>query len=453
MAPKPPYEKLEERAEALELENSRRKSSEETWQESEEFMSSLLENSPTPILVVNPDTSIRYVNPTLTKLTGYSLEEVKGKKVPYPWWIEGDARSGIISEKKEYMFKGTRRFEKLFRNKDGDEFWVEINTVPIKFGGEMKYSLTQWVDITERKRAEERVKESEEHHRLLLEAMPDPVIVYDPNHKIAYANDAFEEVYGWTKNELIGGIIDFVPSEEVGPTMEAWRRTLSGERVFLETRRVTKEGRLLNIQIRTAILKDQDGNHSASIVIHRDVTELKQAELERKQLISRLNKLATIDSLTGANNRRHFLEMARSEFSRARRYKNPFSILMIDIDFFKSINDSYGHHVGDRVLRTMAQQCIAHLRENDIFGRIGGEEFGAVLVETKKKNATEIAERLRHGIETINVGAKKGLIHISISIGLTSLRKDDDNLDMVVKRADKALYQAKENGRNRVVTI
>jgi len=140
-----------------------RKQAAKKLQESEKFMNSLLENSRTPILVVNPDTSIRYVNPTLTKLTGYSIEELKGQKIPYPWWIEGDSRSGVEKEKKEYMFKGTRRFEKLFRKKDGSEFWVEINTAPVYFDGEIKYSLTQWVDITERKRAEE------ERNRLVSE--------------------------------------------------------------------------------------------------------------------------------------------------------------------------------------------------------------------------------------------------------------------------------------------
>lgn len=138
------------------------------------------------------------------------------------------------------------------------------------------------------------------HHRLILEAIPDPVVVYAPNHQITYINEAFEGTYGWTKNELIGGIIDFVPPEELEKTKAAWQRTLAGEKVFFETKRRTKNGRLLYIQLRTAILKDQYGNHSASIVIHRDVTVLKQAEEERERLIGELQRaLSEVKTLSG----------------------------------------------------------------------------------------------------------------------------------------------------------
>lgn len=154
--------------------------------------------------------------------------------------------------------------------------------------------------VSERKQAEETFAESEKHHRLLLEAIPDPVVVYDPQHRITYINEAFEGTYGWTKNELLGRKIDFVPPEEVEKTKEEWRRTLRGEKVFFETKRKTKDGRLLNIQLRTAILKDRLGNHSSSIVIHRDVTVLKQAELDRERLISKLKQaLAEVKTLNG----------------------------------------------------------------------------------------------------------------------------------------------------------
>jgi len=144
--------------------------------------------------------------------------------------------------------------------------------------------------VAEGNKAQEAFKEREKHHRLLLEAIPDPVIVYNSERKINYINEAFEETYGWSRNELINGEIDFVPPEEVENTKEAWRRTLAGEKVFFETKRKTKDGRFLNIQLRTAILNDQFGNHLVSIVIHRDVTVLKQAEHERDQLISKLQQ-------------------------------------------------------------------------------------------------------------------------------------------------------------------
>ena len=134
----------------------------------------------------------------------------------------------------------------------------------------------------------------------LIEASPDMIVVYDPQGRTTYINPAFEENYGWTMEELLGKPIDFVPPEEVQPTRKAWQRTLSGEKVFFETRRSTKDGRILDIQLRTAILKDEQGRHSASVVIHRDITPLKQVEREREDLIEDLQRvLSQVKTLSG----------------------------------------------------------------------------------------------------------------------------------------------------------
>jgi PAS domain S-box-containing protein len=133
---------------------------EEALRESEEFSSSLMENSPTPILVVNGDTSIRYVNPMLEDLTGYTSAEVIGKKAPYPWWID-DPRSGEKSELKGHLLTGVQGLEKLFQKKNGEPFWVEISSTPVTKNAEFKYQVITWVDITERKRAEEALKARE----------------------------------------------------------------------------------------------------------------------------------------------------------------------------------------------------------------------------------------------------------------------------------------------------
>lgn len=154
-------------------------------------------------------------------------------------------------------------------------------------------AIETFQDITERISAET-------HYRLLLEAIPDPVIVYDTQQKITYINEAFELTYGWTKDELLGGTINFVPSEEVTKTKEAWHRTLNGEKIFFETKRKTKAGQILDIQMKTAILKDQNKKHTASIVIHRDVTIIKQTESEREHLIGVLEKaLSEVKTLSG----------------------------------------------------------------------------------------------------------------------------------------------------------
>jgi len=130
-----------------------RKRAEEALRESEEFSTSLLEHSPNAIMVFNPDTSIRYVNPLFEKLTGFTSKEVLGKKAPYPWWVD-DPKYGTIEQRKKVILGGVHGIERRFRKKNGDYSWVELNITPIYHGGELIYSLSTWVDITERKRSE-----------------------------------------------------------------------------------------------------------------------------------------------------------------------------------------------------------------------------------------------------------------------------------------------------------
>ena len=151
------------------LENARlykeTKESERVLRESEEFSSSLLNNSPNPMLVINPDTSVRYVNPTLERLTGFSSAEIIGTKSPYPWWTE-ETLQKTTGDLEEAMSKGAERLEELFQKKDGELFWVEITSTPVIYDGEFKYYLANWVDITERKQAEEREKQLQQQLHL-----------------------------------------------------------------------------------------------------------------------------------------------------------------------------------------------------------------------------------------------------------------------------------------------
>jgi len=169
----------------------------------------------------------------------------------------------------------------------------------------------------------------------------------------------------------------------------------------------------------------------------------------------KLTLLATIDSLTGAYNRRHFLELAGTEIARSRRYRNPVSVLMLDIDFFKKVNDQYGHAAGDEALRKVSDACSNSLREQDIFGRLGGEEFAIILPETSLARGIEIAERIRKTIEALSIKIDSVEFNVTISIGLAQLSQDSKlkqtALDLL-QIADLALYQSKENGRNQVTS-
>ncbi len=166
---------------------------------------------------------------------------------------------------------------------------------------------------------------------------------------------------------------------------------------------------------------------------------------------ARLANLANIDPLTNIYNRRYFTyqsEVALRECATG----SPFSIILFDIDHFKNVNDHHGHNVGDQVLASLVQPCSAVLRKNDIFARLGGEEFIALLPDTSEAEAKEIAERLRNIIENTPLSTDKGFLRITISIGVCSCLPDEaDTIQEVIRRADNAMYYAKETGRNRVI--
>ncbi len=166
-----------------------------------------------------------------------------------------------------------------------------------------------------------------------------------------------------------------------------------------------------------------------------------------------LKHMATIDALTSTYNRRHFLEEAEKEFSRSRRYGTSLSVLMLDADKFKLVNDTYGHAAGDCVLAVLGDICRSELRENDFIGRMGGEEFAICLAETSNTSAQEVAERLREAIECTPITTETNVINISISIGFTEVLKTDQAFSNALDRADQALYRAKKAGRNKVIGL
>ncbi|GHU03536.1 hypothetical protein FACS1894205_0250 [Alphaproteobacteria bacterium] len=173
--------------------------------------------------------------------------------------------------------------------------------------------------------------------------------------------------------------------------------------------------------------------------------------IQNARLFAKISKMATTDGLTGLLNRRRFFELAETEFIKYERYGHPLSVCMIDIDHFKKINDGYGHTVGDEVLRHLAEKLSGMVREYDIVGRYGGEEFAIVLPETPVAIAAEIAERIRKAIENAVVQTPDGEVKYTLSIGVSEFTKDAKSLSSAIETADKGLYEAKETGRNRVV--
>lgn len=181
-----------------------------------------------------------------------------------------------------------------------------------------------------------------------------------------------------------------------------------------------------------------------------NMLQLRARQLELAEANERLLILATTDSLTGLSNRRHFLEKLSEEISRTQRYGRPCAVAMVDADHFKAVNDTYGHEVGDRVLKQLSNLMSGEVRDVDCVGRLGGEEFAILLPETNVEGGKVFCERLLNSIRGAEVDLGENTLRYTVSIGLTEVCKGEVKTDVILNRADEALYVAKESGRDRV---
>ena len=175
--------------------------------------------------------------------------------------------------------------------------------------------------------------------------------------------------------------------------------------------------------------------------------------IENANLLQEVQRLAITDELTNVLNRRGFDEVANREFGAAKRYSRPLSLIMLDIDRFKAINDVYGHPIGDEILVEIAARARTKIRETDYISRYGGEEFLILLIEQKIDNAKTVAERIRKCVADQPFNTSVGKIAVTISVGVTAASSQISSISMMIKTVDKALYKSKENGRNRVTMI
>jgi diguanylate cyclase (GGDEF)-like protein len=183
------------------------------------------------------------------------------------------------------------------------------------------------------------------------------------------------------------------------------------------------------------------------------LAEIEEAHRQARAAQAELRRLASIDELTGVANRRWFTAMAGRELERCRRFHHPLALLMIDVDHFKRVNDTHGHAVGDEVLKAFTRVLESNLRSVDLLGRLGGEEFAVILPEAELAAAMQTGERLRGSVEALRFPIESGkVLHITASVGIAILNGGGESLDSLLARADAALYAAKGQGRNRVVS-
>lgn len=389
------------------------------------------------------------------QMLGYQFNDIDFSVKQWLDFVHPDDRNRAWQSIQDHLEGRTPMHEAEYRmrTRDGNYKWILDRAQVVAWDAEHKPSRMcgTHTDITGRKENEAALIESETRMRTLFESTCDAVMMLDENGFFD-CNQATLLMFGCASKEILiskrpadlsplkqacGTDSKVLENQYIGQAMQ------EGSARFDWLHQRFDNGQVFDAEVLLNTITFGGKNLLQAVV--RDITE-------RKRLLLELERQAHTDFLTGVSGRGYFMQQAEQELARTIRYNCDLSLFMLDIDHFKHINDTYGHKGGDLVLKKLAMICQQVLREVDIVGRIGGEEFAVLLPETDKDQAFEVAERLRDAIATTEVAIENGLpVRFTASIGVTSLISKDENLDVLLNIADKALYQAKNGGRNKVV--
>jgi diguanylate cyclase (GGDEF)-like protein/PAS domain S-box-containing protein len=299
-------------------------------------------------------------------------------------------------------------------------------------------------NISDRKQAENQLRQLSR----AVEQNPSSIIITDMDGKIEYVNPKFTELTGYTLKEIRKQNPNILQSGKTSPDVykELWQKLLAGEEWRGEFLNRKKNGELYWEFASISALTNSRGNITHFIAVKEDITARKEDEEKIKHLNAELEELAMTDYLTNLNNRRYFMQRGAEEFKRAQRNNQPLSLLMLDINEFKNVNDTHGHEAGDAALKQVAAVLKSKLREIDILGRIGGDEFAVLLPNTQLKDAILSAERIRCAMMAQSVLVSGKSLLISVSIGAAICTNDMESMDDMLRNADTAMYEAKRNG-------
>jgi diguanylate cyclase (GGDEF)-like protein/PAS domain S-box-containing protein len=404
------------------------------------------------IVITDTGPHILWANAAFSQLTGYTLAESIGRK-PAELIRSGQQDQVFYQNMWQTILAGRAWHGELVnKRKDGSLYHEELTITPVRSGhdgagqdGEISHFIAVKQDISARKAVERTLRESEARFRLFYEHAPVAYESLDAAGNILEVNDEWLRQFGYPREQVIGRFIgDFLASGQ-----EAMLKTRFAN--FLRDGAVRKteydflhhDGSIVTVSVDGLVDRDEHGNFRRTQCVLHNITAHKRMEQE-------LRYLAATDALTGLANRRHFIDQMRLALARHHRHDTPTALLMLDLDWFKRVNDQYGHAVGDEVLRNFADVVQASLRNIDLLGRLGGEEFAILLPDTEAAGAYEFAERVRQRAASQPVQTLAGEVTVTLSIGVTSFVSQDKNTDVILARADRALYRAKESGRNRV---
>ena len=421
---------------------SERKQAEEALRESEERYRSILEQMYDGYYEVDLAGKYTFVNDASCRNLGYSREELIGNSFQIAL-SENEAKAVFQAYHNVYLSGEPNKgfiFEVL--RKDGTVGFAESSITLLKNNrGELVGFRSVGRDITERKQAEEALRSAEEKYRSLVENINDIFYMLDNQGNITFISPAVERLTKYKISELMGKpVFPLVHPDDLPGLLESFNQLVSGQLVPWEFRLLDKDGRVIFVRTSRQLLY-KDGKVVGVTAVMTDLTE-------RKQMEQKLEEMATHDFLTGLPNRVLLTDRFTMAAALAQRNKDRLAVMSLDLDKFKTINDTLGHAAGDQVLKTVSARLTGIIRASDTLARIGGDEFILVMIETnREKDATAIAQKILEAFEEpLFIDGQR--VQLSTSIGIATYPEDGEDMETLTQKSDAALYYAKGHGRN-----
>ncbi len=391
-----------------------------------------------------PDGALLQVNPAYCEFLGYSQDELLRLTImdvthPEDRRITGHYFALAIEGKTDAF-----TYEKRFVRKDGAFVWGLVTVAWVRDGsGEPLYCVALIQDINPLKTSLKALQEREELYRTLVENVDLGITLIDAEHRVLMVNKAFSRRFEKSAESFNGKhcFSAFRKKAEACADCPGARALESGKSETVVTEGVSEDGRRSTVRVRAFPVFNSEGKADRFIEIVEDISE-------RVQDKERLDHLAYYDQLTNLPNRTLLMDRLNHALARARRFKYKVAVMFLDLDRFKIVNDSYGHHIGDKVLEEISAKLSAMIREADTLARFGGDEFILLIEQFDDLPGIEIVAKKILAIlkEPVLIGSRK--FHLSASIGISIFPEDGRNSDKLLRRADAAMYRAKEGGRN-----